>query len=400
MSRAVFAAFDLDQDGGIAKTNTDRMDVDERQATIFRSEQSGDAGIRIAIRLALLALLIYWSYVLLRPFIPILIWSIVLTVALYPAFDWLSSHLGHRPRIAAILTTLIVLAVFLGPATWLGIGLVDGLKDMTDQLTSGELVLPTPPQSVRDWPLIGERLHEFWSQASSNLEATLRQIAPHLKPLAGPVLAIARSAGSGTIKFILAVILAGFLFSSGPRLVATIRNMLARIVAERSKDFVALAGATIRTVAQGVIGVAVLQSLLAGIGLKIAGVPNAGLLAFAILVLGIVQIGSAPVLIPVIIWVWTARDVGAALLITIYLTLVGLSDNVLKPMLMGRGLSTPTLVIFIGVMGGTLAHGIVGLFVGPIVLAVAWELLMAWSHEEAAVPASPGVEVIKSQPLT
>jgi predicted PurR-regulated permease PerM len=397
MSRAVFAAFDLDQDGGRARTNTDRMDVDERQATTFRSEQSGDAGIRIAIRLALLALLIYWSYVLLRPFIPILIWSIVLAVALYPAFDWLSSHLGHRPRIAAILTTLIVLAVFLGPATWLGIGLVDGLKDITDQLTSGDLVLPTPPQSVRDWPLIGERLHEFWSQASSNLEATLRQIAPHLKPLAGPVLAIARSAGSGTIKFILAVILAGFLFSSGPRLVATIRNMLARIVAERSKDFVALAGATIRTVAQGVIGVAVLQSLLAGIGLKIAGVPNAGLLAFAILVLGIVQIGSAPVLIPVIIWVWTARDVGAALLITIYLTLVGLSDNVLKPMLMGRGLSTPTLVIFIGVMGGTLAHGIVGLFVGPIVLAVAWELLMAWSHEEVAVPASPGVEAIKPQ---
>lgn len=259
-------------------------------------------------------------------------------------------------------------------------------------------MLPTPPKSVRDWPLIGERLYGFWSQASINLEATFRQIAPHLKPLAGPILAIARSAGTGTIKFILAVILTGFLFPSGPRLVATIRNMLAHVVAERSKDLVALAGATIRTVAQGVIGVAVLQSLLAGIGLKIAGVPNAGLLAFAILVLGIVQIGSAPILIPVIIWVWTAKDVGAALLITIYLTLVGVSDNVLKPMLMGRGLSTPALVIFIGVMGGTLAHGIVGLFVGPIVLAVAWELLMAWSHEEAAVPASSGVEVIKPQP--
>jgi len=374
------------------------MDIDERQTTALRSEQSGDAAIRIAIRLVLLALLIYWSFVLLRPFIPILIWSVVLAVALYPAFDWLSLHLGHHPRIAAILITLIVLAVFLGPATWLGIGLVDGLRDISDQLTSGDLVLPTPPKSVRDWPLIGERLYGFWSQASINLEATFRQIAPHLKPLAGPILAIARSAGTGTIKFILAVILTGFLFPSGPRLVATIRNMLAHVVAERSKDLVALAGATIRTVAQGVIGVAVLQSLLAGIGLKIAGVPNAGLLAFAILVLGIVQIGSAPILIPVIIWVWTAKDVGAALLITIYLTLVGVSDNVLKPMLMGRGLSTPALVIFIGVMGGTLAHGIVGLFVGPIVLAVAWELLMAWSHEEAAVPASSGVEVIKPQP--
>jgi predicted PurR-regulated permease PerM len=114
------------------------------------------------------------------------------------------------------------------------------------------------------------------------------------------------------------------------------------------------------------------------------GVPNAGVLAFAILVLGIVQIGSAPILLPVIIWVWTTRDVSAAVLITIFLVLVGVSDNVLKPIFMGRGLSTPVLVIFIGVIGGTLAHGIVGLFIGPIILAVAWELLMAWTRAEVS----------------
>jgi predicted PurR-regulated permease PerM len=128
----------------------------------------------------------------------------------------------------------------------------------------------------------------------------------------------------------------------------------------------------------------VLQSLLAGAGLKVAGVPHAGVLAFAVLVLGIVQVGSAPILFPVIIWVWMAKEAGAAVLITIYLVLVGLSDNVMKPLLMGRGLSTPVLVIFMGVLGGTLAHGIVGLFVGPIILAVAWELLMAWSRDEPA----------------
>jgi predicted PurR-regulated permease PerM len=374
------------------------MDVDERPARAVRPDRSGDAVIQIAIRLGLLAFLIYWSFVLLRPFIPILVWSAVLAVALYPAFDWLSSHLGHRPRLAAILIALVVLAVFLGPATWLGIGLVDGLRDISDQLTSGDFVIPTPPDGVRDWPLIGGQLYEFWSKASVNLAATLREIAPHLKPLAGPILAIAGSAGTGTLKFLLSVIVAGFLLPRGPLLVASIRRMLARIVSERSADFVALSGATIRTVAQGVIGVAVLQSLLAGIGLKIAGVPKAGVLAFAIMVLGIVQIGSAPILLPVIVWVWTAKDVGSALLITIYLSLVGVSDNVLKPMLMGRGLSTPVLVIFIGVIGGTLAHGIVGLFVGPIILAVAWELLMAWSHEEPAKPASLGGGVPKSQP--
>jgi predicted PurR-regulated permease PerM len=160
--------------------------------------------------------------------------------------------------------------------------------------------------------------------------------------------------------------------------------MLIRIVPQRSADFLTLAGATIRTVSQGVIGVAVLQSLLAGIGLKIAGVPHAGVLAFAVLVLAIVQIGSLPILLPVIIWAWSVKDIGTALLITIYLVLVGLSDNALKPLLMGRGLSTPVLVIFMGVLGGTLAHGIVGLFVGPIILAVAWELLMAWIRDEPA----------------
>lgn len=374
------------------------MDIDEKPATALRQNRSREEVTQIAIRLGLLALLIYWSFVLMRPFIPILAWSVMLAVALFPAFDWLSSHLGYRPRVAAVLTTLIVLAVFLGPATWLGIGLVDGLRSVSDHLTSGDLVIPSPPEGVRGWPLIGPQLYELWSKASDNLATTLREIAPHLKPFAGPILSIAGSAGTGTIKFLLSVIVAGFLFPSGLRLVAATRNMLAHIVPEQSKDFMALAGATIRTVAQGVIGVAILQSLLAGIVLKIAGVPNAGVLAFAILVLGIVQIGSLPILLPVIIWVWTARDVGAAVLITIFLVLVGISDNLLKPILMGRGLSTPVLVIFIGVMGGTLAHGIVGLFIGPIILAVAWELLMAWGREEPAVPASSGGEIRKAQP--
>jgi predicted PurR-regulated permease PerM len=389
------AALDLDQDEEGARANTGRMDIDETSAAVSRPSWSREEVTQIAIRLGLLALLFYWSFVLLRPFISILVWSVMLAVALYPAFDWLSAHLGHRPRIAAFLTTLIVLAVFLGPAAWLGIGLVEGLRSISDHLTAGDITIPTPPESVRDWPLIGAQLFELWAKASENLAAAFREIAPHLKPLAGPILSIAGSAGTGTIKFLLSVIVAGFLFPSGPRLVASARNMLAHIVPERSREFMALAGATIRTVSQGVIGVAALQALLAGIGLKIAGIPNAGVLAFAILVLGIVQIGSAPILLPVVIWVWTSKDVGTAILITIYLVLVGVSDNVLKPMLMGRGLSTPVLVIFIGVMGGTLAHGIVGLFIGPIILAVAWELMMAWTDQ---VPGGAEVEVAQSNP--
>jgi predicted PurR-regulated permease PerM len=344
----------------------------------MRRGRSSDEVIQIAIRLALLAFLIYWSFLLLRPFIPILAWSLVLAVALYPAYDWLAVYLGHRRGIAAIIVTLVVLAVFLGPATWLGLGLVDGLRNISDQLTSGDLAIPAPPDSVKDWPVIGSTLYEFWKMASVNLETAFRELAPHLKPLAVPILAIAGSAGTGTLKFLASVVIAGFLFPYGPQLVAASQRALTRIVPERSESFLTLAGATVRTVLQGVIGIAALQAVLAGVVLKIAGVPNAGVLAFAILVLGIVQIGSLPILLPVIIWVWMVKDAGAAVLITFFLVLVGISDNALKPVLMGRGLSTPVLVIFIGVLGGTLAHGIVGLFVGPIILAVAWELMMAW----------------------
>jgi predicted PurR-regulated permease PerM len=376
------------------------MDVSGTPLRASEPGRSGEDVAHIAIRLGLLALLIYWSFILLQPFIPILAWSVILTVALYPAFVWLSVHLGHRPRIAAAALTIIVLAVFLGPATWLGLGLVDGLVSVSNQLTSGDLTIPAPPDHIRDWPLVGTTLHDFWQMASDNLQAALHQLAPYLKPLAGPVLAIAGSAGTGTIKFLAGAVAAGFLFPSGPQLMASIRNMLAHIVRQRSTEFLALAGATIRTVAQGVIGIAVLQALLAGIVLKIVGVPHANVLAFAVLVLAIIQIGSAPILIPVVIWVWSARDVGAAVLITIILTLVGLSDNALKPLLMGRGLSTPVLVIFVGVLGGTLAHGMLGLFVGPIVLAVAWELLMAWGREEQVVAVTSAPDAAKQETST
>src|ERR1700746_3695304 len=160
------------------------MDDGGTPSRASRPGQPGEQVIQIAIRLGLLALLIYWSFILLEPFIPILAWSGVLAVALYPVFEWLSTHLGGRPKVAALIITLVVLAVFLGPATWLGLGLVDGLRALTDSLTSGDLVIPAPPDSIRDWPLIGATLHEFWQMASVSLETAFRALAPYLKPLA------------------------------------------------------------------------------------------------------------------------------------------------------------------------------------------------------------------------
>jgi predicted PurR-regulated permease PerM len=357
----------------------------------IRQLLAGEDEIQLAVRLALLALLIYWSFVVVRPFVPILAWSVVMTVALYPVFSSLSGLLGNRPKLAATILTLVNLGIVIGPATWLGLGAVEGLRDFAAQLGAGTLIVPSPPASVKNWPIIGAQLYGLWEQASTNLRTALQEFAPHLKPLAGTMLGLAGEAGVGTLKFLVAVALTGFLFPAGPRLVAASRRFLSRVVAERSQDFLALAGATIRSVAQGVIGIAVLQGLVIGILLKLADVPHAGLLAFAVMMLAILQIGSALIVIPVLIWVWVTKSFAAALVITLCLVPASLADNVLKPIVMGRGLTTPALVIFLGVIGGTLAHGIVGLFIGPIILAVVWELLTAWVRDDEvlAVPANP-----------
>lgn len=351
---------------------------------IPRPSLSGADIIQLAIRLGLLALLLYWTLVLIRPFIPILAWSVVLAVAFNPVYRRFADLLGGRPKLAAVLLTVIGLGIVIGPATWLGLSAVDGLKGFAERLSSGDLIVPSPPESIRNWPLVGAQLHEAWELASTNLRSVLQQIAPHLKPIAAPLLGLVGNAGVETLQFLLSVALTGFLFLHGPQLVAASRGFLSRVVPEQSEHFVELAGATIRAVSQGVIGVAVIQALLAGIGFKLAGISGAGLLALAVMLLSIVQIGAAIVLVPVIIWIWTDKDFTTALLLTVFLVAVGLLDNVLKPLVMGRGLTIPTLVILIGVIGGTLAHGLLGLFIGPVILSVAWELAVAWIDADRA----------------
>ena len=357
----------------------------------LRQALTDEGIIQLAIRLGLLALLIYWTLVLIRPFIPILAWSVVLAVALNPVFARLAKLLGGRPKLAAAILTITNLAIVIGPATWLGLNAVEGVKDFAGQLSAGEIVVPSPPESIRHWPIVGEQLYGLWDQASTNLRSSLHDIAPHLKPFATTLLGLAGNAGVGALKFLLSVALAGFLFPYGPRLVAAGRAFLAHIVPDQTEHFLELAGATIRAVSQGVIGVAVIQALLAGIGFKLADIPSAGLLAFLVMLLTIMQIGAAIIILPVIVWIWTDKDITTAILLTVFLGIVSVLDNILKPLVMGRGLTTPTLVIFIGVIGGTLAHGIVGLFIGPIILSVAWELTAAWIRTDQTGPASEAI---------
>jgi predicted PurR-regulated permease PerM len=250
------------------------------------------------------------------------------------------------------------------------------------RLDSGELSVPPPIETVKNWPLIGEPLFQFWELASTNLSAALIKVAPYLKPLGGTLLGAAGSVGVGILQFLASIIIAGFLLSPGPVLVEAVAMFLHRRVSRRGNEFMQLAGATIRNVSQGVIGVSLLQALLAGIGLMAVSVPGASLIAFGVLIMGIIQIGPSLIIIPVIIWSWMTMETSTALIFTAYMVPVNLIDNVLRPIIFTRGLRTPMLVIIVGVIGGTISNGIIGLFIGPIVLAVAWDLLVAFVRED------------------
>lgn len=343
--------------------------------------------VDVAIRLALLALFAYFAVVLVRPFLPIAIWAVILTVALYPVFAWLRARLGGRDRLAAGLVTIAGLAVMFGPAAILTASLARTLERLVLYVEAGELSLASLPTTVTTLPLVRDWLNQAAGVAPGGSAVDLleqygeRLMAPGAWLLA-EVLAVAES----FFVFAIAVVAAGFLLVSGPRLVGRVHDAALRVVGPRGSGFVELAGATIRNVARGVIGIAVLQSLLIGVGLIVAGVPHAGFFTLVALVLGILQLGTLPVLVPLIVWSWLTQEPLSALLFTLYMAPVGALETLLRPLVMGQGLETPMLVILVGVLGGTLAYGLPGLFIGPIILALLYDLVAFWLQDDG--PAS------------
>ncbi len=347
--------------------------------------------VDIATRLGLIALFAYWSIVVVLPFLNLVVWAVILAVSLYPVHQWLTAHLGGRAKLASAVITVLGLTVVLGPAAALSLSLVESVQALIVGLRDGTLSVPAPSESVRTWPLIGENVYDFWALAATNLQSVLSAHRPFLVSTGGTLLGTIASVAGGVFTIAASVLIAGFLYGHGPALAEGARRLAKRVVADRGEAFINLTGATIRNVSRGVVGVSVLQALLAGIGLLFAGIPGAGLITVGVLILSIIQIGPGLLLIPVTIWVWVAMDAVPALVFTLYILPIMLIDNVLKPIVMSRGLRTPMLVILIGLVGGTLTHGLIGLFLGPIVLAVFYELLTAWvMMDDATVPTTVG----------
>jgi predicted PurR-regulated permease PerM len=354
--------------------------MSDDQSVSSRRDEFAATFVELAVRLAALTALLYFAFVLVQPFSSIIVWSAIVTVALYPAFDWLARRLWGLRRLAAILITVLSLLIVIAPAGWLAQNLIRTLQELSTQIDWSSISIPPPPESVKGLPLIGNWTYQFWTNASTDFSYALEPIMPQLKPMGAILLRSAADTGTETLKFFVAIVVAGFLFPLGPSLARGVKNF-SQHLATRGEEFVNLAGVTIREVSLGVIGLSVVQALLVGVWLNVAGIPEANLIASAVLISGIIQIGSWIVLIPLLIWSWAVMPINAALAITAYMIVVMLLATFLQPVVMGRGLQTPMAVTFVGVVGGALAYGISGLFLGPIVLAVCWELLAAWAKD-------------------
>ena len=279
-----------------------------------RAKTLDEAVVDLVVQIACLALLAYWTVILLQPLLGVMLWSVILAVLLYPAFDWMVGKLRVPRVLAALVLTILTLAVLIGPVTWLGLSLAASVRILAERLGTGDIAVPAPPEGVKGWPLLGERVYAIWLLASTNLREALSQIAPQLKPVGTVLLGYASSVGISMLQFIAAVAISGFLLLPGPSMVKAVRMIFRRIAWGRGDEFVSLAGATVRSLARGVIGVSVLQALLVGIGLLVAGVHAAGLFSFLVVILGIVQIGPFIVVGPLVIWSWMTMDLGGALI--------------------------------------------------------------------------------------
>lgn len=361
--------------------------------------------VHYTIQLLALALLMWACYMIIAPFITLLIWSSVLAITLYPLHKMLVGKLRGRNGWAATIITVLMISVLIVPAVWLLFSTVSEFKQLADLYRAGQFHIPPPPDNVKEWPVIGRKTFEIWTAASSNLTSLIAEHADQAKTIALKALDMLANTGKGILLFALSVILSGVLLAYAKPAGQLVRSLFIKLTGEMGASMTDLAELTVRNVAKGILGVAVIQSLLAGIGFVLAGIPLAGLWIVICLILAIVQVGLLPVSLGVIIYIWGHGTTLTAILLTVWMIFVGIIDNILKPIMLGKGAPVPMLVVFIGAIGGFMSTGFIGLFTGAIILSVGYKLFNAWlntSREETSEVSvseerAPDLEVEKKE---
>ena len=340
--------------------------------------------IDIIIRLGFLLALLAWCFQILSPFFDPVLWGLLIAVVLHPLYIGLTNRLKGRNKWSATIITLLMLAIVITPSYLFFDSMVEGVKTIGEQMENGEFRVPPPTEQVKDWPLIGDDTYAAWQLASQNLDAALEQYEEQIASFGGAMIGSIVDTGLGILLFALSIIIAGIFLANSKEGGDFARKLFRKIVGERGEEFAEISNVTIKNVAKGILGVAFIQATLAGIGFVLAGVPYAGLWTLLCLVLAIIQLGPGLVIIPVIIYLFSTADPLIASLWSIYLFLVMISDNVLKPILLGKGAPVPMLVIFLGAIGGFITSGFIGLFVGAIILSLGYKLFIAWVSEDSA----------------
>ena len=335
----------------------------------------------VLIRIVLIGALAILCYQIFSPFLTLTCWSVILAVTLYPFHQWLARRLGKKQWLASTLLIIVGLLLIIIPVALLLNSFADSTRHFIGAVQQNTLQIPPPREGIANWPLVGKKIYGGWSKAHTDLPGFVKSMQPKIGDLSQKALVMVASIGKGLLLFLASFIVAGILMAYGEPAANASRGIFVRVAgAEKGEAFVKLTTSTIRAVASGVIGVAFIQAILVGLALALAGVPAPGVLALIVLVLAIAQLPAALVSIPAIIYIWSSGQysTGAAITHTIILLVVGLADNVLKPLMLGRGVDVPMPVMLLGALGGMASGGILGMFVGATLFALGHQIFMGW----------------------
>ena len=344
---------------------------------LVRDEEYYNKAIAVALRIGFVGLLLILSYLILKPFLVVVMWGIIIAIGVYPLFKKFAKLLGNREKLASTIITLVALAILIIPSYLLMESTITGVQEIATELEEGTFKVPPPPENVAEWPVVGGSMYKTWNLASVNIEAAIKAFEPQIKDFASSVLTGVVGLGTTILLTLVSIIIAGALMvkADGAEIVA--RKAFKIMIGKQGEGFTELAGATIRSVVQGVLGVAIIQSIVSGIVMLIFNIPLAGLWALVVLFLAIIQLPPILILGPVAIYGFSVLDTTSAVIFLIISIIVSGSDAFLKPIFLGRGVDVPTLVILLGAIGGMMLSGIIGLFVGAVILALAYKVYQA-----------------------
>jgi len=342
--------------------------------------------IETAIQIALIALMGLWCFRIAQPFISPIVWAGIIAIGIYPIFLWLKEKSKLSSGWTATIITLALLLILVTPTIIISGALIDNTQTLSEHIEKGQLEIPPPSEGVAEWPLIGKKLNAFWTQASEDPKAALGQYDAEIKKAAKWIISTAAGASLNILVFIFSIIIAGVFMVSGDGVKQTFISIFDRIAVGRGSEFTELSLSTVKSVVTGILGIALIQTLLAGLGFIVMDIPAAGVLAFICLIMAIVQIDILLVLIPLSIYVFSdpGTGTGAAIAFLVWNIGVGLLNNVLKPILLAKGVDAPMSIIFVGAIGGMLLSGIIGLFVGAVIMVLGYTLFMAWLKPETS----------------